>query len=177
MKTALIAFALFFAAACSTGSPTAVSNMNTETNGTAPLERTEKLEPMAAHTTENQNPPNTNGAPRTGPMSGGGVLGRPIDTAAFDEKINKAQKDQKAKPADAKVASSLAEAYFERAFALTEAQQYAAALGDYRRALKLDPNHAESKKWIDQIVGIYEMMKKPAPAEGEEPEPLPFKKG
>jgi hypothetical protein len=42
--------------------------------------------------------------------------------------------------------------------------------------LKYDPNDEDSKKWIDQIVGIYSMLKKQAPAEGQEPAPLPFKK-
>ena len=48
---------------------------------------------------------------------------------------------------------------------------------------KIDGNNAtlevqdeESKKWVDQILGIYQMLKKEAPKEGEEPPPLPFKK-
>ena len=51
-----------------------------------------------------------------------------------------------------------------------------AALGDYRKALKHVPDHDESKKWIDQITGIYKMLNKEAPKEGEEPAPLPFQK-
>jgi tetratricopeptide (TPR) repeat protein len=104
------------------------------------------------------------------PARGGGD---PIDTAEFDAAIAKAQKagsDETAK-------KNLADAYFARGFALTEARQYGAALGDYRRAIKLDPDHEESKKWIDQIEGIYTMMKREAPKEGAEPPPLPFKKG
>ena len=81
----------------------------------------------------------------------------------------------KAKSDDASK-KALAQAYFERGVVLTEARQYASALGDYRRVLKLDPDHAESKKWIEQIVSIYSMHKKDAPKEGEEPPPLPFKK-
>ena len=60
--------------------------------------------------------------------------------------------------------------------AVRRARQYAAALGDYRRALKNDPDHEDAKKLIDQIVGIYAMLKKEYPKEGEEPAALPFKK-
>ena len=79
------------------------------------------------------------------------------------------------KPADAAAKKVVAEAYFERGVALTEARQYASALGDYRRVLKLEPDHADAKKWIDQIIGIYGMLKKEYPKEGEEPPPLPWK--
>src|SRR5690606_38983928 len=109
-------------------------------------------------------------------MSSGSPGGDPIDTSEFDAKITAAEKAHKAKPDDKAAAAALADAYFERGFALTEARQYASALGDYRSSLKLVPTHAESKKWHDQIVSIYEMMKKEVPKEGEEPKPLPFKK-
>ena len=106
------------------------------------------------------------------PARGGGD---PIDTSVYDAAVAAAQKKLKENGGD-EAKENLAEAYFERGFALTEARQYAAALGDYRRALKYDPDHEESKKWIDQIVGIYSMMKREAPKEGAEPPPLPFKK-
>ena len=107
------------------------------------------------------------------PGAGGGD---PIDTSKFDADITSAEKELKANPSDESAKSALADAYFARGFALTEARQYASALGDYRRAVKLVPGHEESKKWIDQIVGIYSMLKKEAPKEGSEPPPLPFKK-
>lgn len=124
-----------------------------------------------AHTTENETPKPANS--NSGKWSSSGD---PIDTTKFDEKIASAEKDFKAKPGDGDAKKALAEAYFERGVALTEARQYASALGDYRRALKYEPDHAESKKWIDQIVSIYQMLKKEAPKEGQEPSPLPFKK-
>ena len=89
--------------------------------------------------------------------------------------IAEAEKAFKAKPNDAAAKTALADAYFDRGFALTEARQYAAALGDYRKALKIVPDHEESQKWLDQIVSIYKMLKKEAPKEGEEPPPLPWK--
>ena len=123
-----------------------------------------------AHTTEGQPPRSSNAAPKSAAM------GDPIDTAKFDGVIAEAEKAYKAKPNDEAAKNSLADAYFDRGFALTEARQYAAALGDYRKALKLVPNHEESKKWLDQIVSIYQTLGRPAPKEGEEPAPLPFKK-
>jgi hypothetical protein len=59
--------------------------------------------------------------------------------------------------------------------ALTDARQYASALGDYRRVLKYDPNNSEAKNWIEQIIGIYDSLGRESPKEGDEPPPLPFK--
>lgn len=101
--------------------------------------------------------------------------GDPIDTKAFDAEIAKAEKELKSKPNDEAAKKALAEAYYKRGSALTEARQYASALGDYRRALKLDPTNEGSKKWIGQIIGIYDSLNKDYPKEGEEPPPLPFK--
>jgi tetratricopeptide (TPR) repeat protein len=86
----------------------------------------------------------------------------------MDAEIEKADKsgDKKA----------LSQAYLKRADALTQARQYAAALGDYRKALKADPSNADAKNWIDQITMVYQSMNREAPKEGEEPGPLPFKK-
>ena len=102
--------------------------------------------------------------------------GSPIDTSALDAAIAKAETAYKGKPGDQTKALALSEAYVKRATALTEARQYASALGDYRRALKLDPNNSEAKKWVDEIIAIYDMLNKSYPAEGQEPPPLPFNK-
>ena len=131
------------------------------------------MQNVTAHTTENQTPVPAQQGPSSGKWS---QSGDPLDTTVYDTAIASADRELKSKPSDEAAKKALVEAYFARGFALTEARQYASALGDYRRALKLDPNHAESKKWLDQIVGIYSMLKKEAPKEGEEPPPLPFKK-
>ena len=102
--------------------------------------------------------------------------GEPIDTAEFDAEIAKTEKDFKAKPKDAQAKKFVAEAYLKRATALTEARQYASAIGDYRRVLKYDADNADAKKWIDEIVKIYAMINREHPKEGEEPPALPFKK-
>ena len=144
----------------------------TNANSSLPASN-DRTQSVLAHSGENQ---------PTRPMgenSSGGKrpqTGDPIDTKVYDGAISAAEKNVKAKPADEGAKKAAAQAYFERGVALTEARQYATALGDYRRALKYDPDHEESKKWIDQIVGIYSMLKKDPPKEGEEPPPLPLQK-
>ena len=143
-------------------------------NSNQPTVRGERPETVTAHTTENQ-PPKLSNSNGSAPYKSA-AMGDPIDTAKFDGTIVAAERALKSQPTDESAKKTLADAYFDRGFALTNARQYASALGDYRRALKIDPNHEESTKWIDQIVGIYKMLKKDPPKEGEEPPPLPFKK-
>lgn len=128
---------------------------------------------VAAHTTEKSLP---SPVPKSETKTKWTQSGNPIDTSAFDAEIEKAEKNLKSKPKDESAKKNLAEAYNKRGLALTEARQYASALGDYRKALKLEPNNAEAKKWIEQIVGIYESINRDYPKEGEEPPPLSFKK-
>lgn len=100
--------------------------------------------------------------------------GTPIDTKKFDEAIKAADASFKKAPKNADAKKALAKAYFDRGMALTDARQYPSALGDYRKALKVDPEMEEAKQWVDQIIGIYASMNREAPKEGEEPPPLPF---
>lgn len=100
--------------------------------------------------------------------------GTPIDTAKFDAAIKAADAALKKSPKSAEAKKALAKAYFDRGMALTDARQYPSALGDYRRALEADPEMAEAKEWVDQIIGIYAGMNREAPKPGEEPPPLPF---
>lgn len=118
---------------------------------------------------------NSNSAQPKAPMMTGNAT--PIDTAEYDAEVAKTEKEFKAKSKDEKAKIALADAYAKRAFALTEAAQYRAALGDFRRALKLDPANAEAKAMHDQIISIFQSMRREVPAEGSEPPPLPFKKG
>jgi tetratricopeptide (TPR) repeat protein len=115
---------------------------------------------VIAHTTENQPPKNN--ANKSKPPGG-----EAIDTKELDAAVAKAEKQAGDKGA-------LAKAYFDRGVALTEAKQYAAALGDYRRAVKANPSDAASQQWIDTITNIFRAMGRPVPAEGAEPAPLPF---
>lgn len=167
MKKLLLLTSTFVLLACNRAAPTVV-NSNQSSNSAA---RSEQPQTMIAHSSEDQSPKPVN--------SNGGKWsqsGDPIDTARLDAAIAAAESNLKSRSSDDEAKKGLAEAYFERGFALTQARQYASALGDYRRALKYDPNHEESKKWIGQIISIYSMLKKDAPKEGEEPPPLPFKK-
>jgi len=102
--------------------------------------------------------------------------GDPIDVSKYNAAIEKAEAALKAKPEDAAAKKSVAEAFYDRGFALTQARQYAAAIGDYRKALKHVPDHQDSKKWVSQITMIYKSLNREIPAEGEEPEPLEFEK-
>lgn len=180
-KYILIGFISIVAAACG-GSGTDISRAPASNANSAsePL-RSEKLQSTTVHTTENQPSSQTAdsvSAADADAAKGGKwtASGNPIDTSELDRAIADAERNLKANANDADAKKALAEAYFNRGFALTEARQYAAALGDYRKALKLDPTHQESKKWEQQIIGIYGMMKKEYPKPGEEPAPLPFKK-
>jgi tetratricopeptide (TPR) repeat protein len=156
-----------FIAACS-NAPQPIANAN---SAAAP-QRSDRLETVTAHTTENQ-------SPLTSEQPAGGKTrwtqsGEPIDTSKFDADIAKANKTLRSKPDDDASKKALAEAYFKRGVALTDARQYASALGDYRRALTYDPDNAQAKEWIEQIISIYDGLDREYPPEGQEPPPLPF---
>lgn len=169
MKTYLFLLGAVLLAGCNSGPKVVEQRQNT--NAANAPQRAEKLQTTTAHTTENRPAPGAN-APTGGKWS---ASGDPIDTSKFDAKIAEAEKAVKAKPADEAAKKALAEAYYERGFALTEARQYASALGDYRRTLKYDPTNADAKHWVEQIINIYGSLNKAYPQEGEEPPPLPFK--
>lgn len=101
---------------------------------------------------------------------------KPIDVAEMTAEIEKAEKARRQKPNDEDAKNALAKAYFVRAFALTEAAQYRAALGDFRKGLKLAPNDDDARNMHDEILRIFDSIKREPPKEGEEPKPLPFEK-
>lgn len=131
---------------------------------------------VSSHSSDNQTKPSGSVVPKSEKKTKWTQSGTPIDTSEFDAAVVKAEKDLKSKPTDEAAKKSLAEAYVARGLALSKAQQYASALGDFRRAQKTDAGNEDAKKWIDQIVGIYESINREHPKEGEEPPPLPFKK-
>ena len=163
MKPIIFCLSICFAFGCSNAAkPIAQSNNSA-------VATPEKAQTAIAHSSENQTPNPVTPAP--GEKSKWTASGDPIDTTKFDSAIMAAEKGAGGKPTKA-----LGDAYYKRAVALTEARQYASALGDYRRALKNDPANAEAKDWIDKIIMIYDGLNKTSPKEGEEPRPLPFKK-
>lgn len=175
MKTLIIFAAAALAVGCAnTAKP--VSQSNTPV---ANAQTPDRAETAIAHSSEKKMSPtggmdsNVNAA---APTSKWAAAGEAVDTTKLDAAIMTAEKTLSSKQNDDTAKKNLAEAFYERAVALTEARQYASALGDYRRAVKYDPSHAEAKEWIDQITMIYKSMGRPVPAEGQEPAPLPFKK-
>lgn len=162
-------------AGCGAGSPVAKKPIDQSGNGTR-----RQAETVAAHSVDKEKDAKNLPAPGKVENSKNKTKwtrsGDPIDTSKLDEAISKAQASLKKSENDPAGKAALAEAFFNRGFALTEARQYASAIGDYRRALKQVPGHAESKKWINTISGIYKSMNKEIPPEGEEPPPLEVKK-
>jgi len=125
---------------------------------------TEKIAPAQQSKTDSNAP-----AKDSSPMA------RPIDVSQMTADVEKAEKSFKQNQKDEKAKEKLSEAYFSRAFALTEAAQYRAALGDYRKVLKLNPNNADARAMHDRIISILKSFNREPPKEGEEPPPLPFK--
>ncbi len=99
-------------------------------------------------------------------------MARPVDVNQMTADIEKAEKEYKKNPA---TKDQLAKAYFVRATALTDAAQYRAALGDYRKGLKLEPNDEAAKSMHDEILRIFKSINREPPKEGTEPKPLPIK--
>ncbi|MGE3466445.1 MAG: tetratricopeptide repeat protein [Pyrinomonadaceae bacterium] len=143
-----------------------------QSNSAKPAATNERPQTAIAHSSEDQTSKPV--APAERPRWS--QSGDPVDTTKYDAAITSAEKALAGKPSDQAAKKALADAYYERGFALTEARQYASALGDYRKAIKHDPSNTEAKGWIDKIVMIYDSMSKAYPKEGEEPPPLPFKK-
>lgn len=146
------------------------------TNSNAVVQTTTNTSVVSSHSTETNSMPtaNPNSAKPPSSSGGGSPMAKAIDTSQMTAAIDKADKAYKAKPTDEKAKNDLAEAYFTRAFALTEAAQYRSALGDFRKGLKLNPNNADAKGMHDQIINIFQSIGREPPKEGDEPPPLPF---
>ncbi|MBK8150766.1 MAG: tetratricopeptide repeat protein [Acidobacteria bacterium] len=165
-KIAVITLSTILFAACG-NSPQPVANGNTANaaKDAATTSNTNSLI-VSGHRTESQPTP-----PTASSTTGGSPMQKPTDVDAQTAAIDKADKALKAKPTDDAAKKELAKAYFDRAFILTNAAQYSAALGDFRKGLKLDPSDTKAKEMHDQIVEIYGMVGKPVPKEGEEMAP------
>jgi len=95
-----------------------------------------------------------------------------LATPELDTKIEKAENKAKASSASEADKLAAAAAYVERANVYRDAGQpvlYKFALGDYRRALRYQPNNEEARAKMDEIVGIYNSMGRPVPTNGNEP--------
>lgn len=168
MKLAIIFIGAIFAASCNNAALPVQSNNTSRTNSAA----SGTPQTVIAHSSENQTP--NPAAP--GEKAKWTQSGEPIDTKEFDAAVASAEKALAAKSSDDKLKKALADAYYKRGVALTDARQYASALGDYRKAFKNDPSKTEAKEWIEKIIMIYDGLNKSYPKEGEEPPALPFNK-
>jgi tetratricopeptide (TPR) repeat protein len=170
-KITVLVFSILVSAACGTPPEQAINSPAKNANNNSLTVSSRSLNNQANSTNSI-----STSAPKSGEKTKWTQSGEPIETKEFDAEIAKAEKALKAKPNDETAKKVLAESYFKRGFALTEARQYAAALGDYRKASKLDPNNEDAKTWINRIIEIYDGLNKDYPKEGEEPPALPFKK-
>ncbi len=158
-----LGFSILFLAACGNSiKPTNVSQQQNSTNSLTVTSHSSDPAPTAVSKSDTKTKWTQSGDP--------------IDTSEFDAEVKQAETNFKTKPKGEAAKKSLADAYFRRAVALTGARQYASALGDYRRTLKLDPGNKDAKDGMDQITSIYESLNRDYPKEGEEPPPLPFRK-
>ena len=181
MKTILtISFLTLFIIGCD-NAPQPLTNTNVSTaqsNTGAPMPKSDNSMVVSSHSSEAEKT-----APVTPPQSNSGSsakgsspMQKAVDVNQMTAEIESADKSYKQNPTDEKAKNKLAEAYFTRAFALTGAAQYRAALGDFRKGLKLKPDNTEAKEMHDQIIEIFQSMQREPPKEGEEPAPLPIGK-
>jgi hypothetical protein len=173
-KTIFLSLTALIAVGCG-GSASVQNTANTNSANTTTTTTTAsspKKDDLTVRSHETQKAP----AGQSNSGSGGSPMQKSVDVTAMTADIEKAEKEYKAKPADAAAKDALAAAYFKRAFALTEAAQYRAALGDFRKGLKLKPENQEAKNMHDQIISIFQSIGREPPKEGEEPPPMPVEK-
>lgn len=173
-KIIIFSCSVLFVFGC--GKTAEVSTLTT-TNANVGAARTASDSPMVSgHSIDSSAASRNSAVPKSGAKTKWTQSGSPIDASAFDREIAAAEKNLKTKPQDAAAKKGLAEAFLKRGTALTEAGQYASALGDYRSVLKYDAENAAAQTWIKKINEIYDSINREAPSPGEEPPPLPFEK-
>ncbi len=174
LSVALLALAQF--AGC--GQATSTQNSNAANSNTAST-ATSNNPPASNNTTAGDGAPvasahrsANNAAPVSGGSSPAASSDKPdIETKELDAEITRAE--EKAKPATATDADkrAAATAYVKRAnvyYAAGRPTLYKFALGDFRRALRYQPDNAEAREKIDTIVSIYESLGRPVPTNGSE---------
>lgn len=174
-KIIILSFLTVFSISCSTAKqPTANTNVSTEKS--VSTESSENSMVVSSHSSAAENSVSLHSTKLDSKTSPGenSPMARPVDVSQMTADIEKSEKTFKQNQKDEKTKNKLAEAYFVRAFALTDAAQYRAALGDFRKGLKLNPNNTDAKAMHDKIIDIFEnSLHREPPKEGEEPPPLP----
>lgn len=161
-----------FAVACGNSTQTTAVN-NQQTNVNVAIKTEDNSMTVSSHS---QNRTETVKVPAKSDPNAGSPMAKSVDVTKMTENIDKAKAAYDKNPKSDEAKNTLAKAYFERAFALTDAAQYRAALGDFRKGLKLDPNDEPAKKMQDEIIRIFESIGREPPKEGEEPPPMPISK-
>jgi hypothetical protein len=166
---ALTCGAALLASGC--GTPSATNNSNTNSAAVTTSNQSSRtsnaaLPPVSSAHGDSSGaaPPATSGAPNSSTQKPG------IDTAALDTKIERAEAKAKSGAQADKLAA--AAALVERGNLYRDAGQptlYKFALGDYRRALRYQPDNTEAREKMNEIVSIYQSMGRPVPENGNEP--------
>ena len=158
-----------FAYAC--GSPSATNNANggaqNNSNASVRTSDTGAIPPVSS-----AHGGTSSAAPPAASTTSGGASKPSIDTSALDAKIEKAEAKAKAGGATQADKLAAAAALLERANLYRDAGQpalYKFALGDYRRALRYQPDNAEAREKMNEIVSIYQSMGRPVPTNGSDP--------
>lgn len=171
MRNKILSLSLLalFVSACGNQTPTTTERAQ-QNNVNVAINKTDNSLTVSAHS---QNKTQTASVPAK--PENASPMARAVDVAKLTEDIEKAKAayDKNQKSDEAKKA--LAKAYFDRAFILTDAAQYRAAMGDFRKGLKLDPGDDKAQKMYDEIIRIFESIGREPPKEGEEPPPMPIK--
>jgi cytochrome c-type biogenesis protein CcmH/NrfG len=167
MRIALViaACCLLALAGCGGGAPATANQSETPASRTA---TTNSVTTQTASST-----PVAAASPKPATPAAGG--GEPVDTSKYDAQIKRLEEKAKKSPTDKQARVALGKAYTERGDALTGVRQYRAALGDYRRALRNDPDNEQAQQMAGTIISILKSMGRDVPPEGQEPPPLPLK--
>jgi hypothetical protein len=154
--------ALSACAACGSSEQSASNTTNSSASQTQNRAQTVTVPPVSsAHGSGAVTPAQPTGASSADKPS--------LATPELDAKIEKAEAKAKAANASGADKKAAAAALVERANVYYSAQQpalYKFALGDFRHALRYDPNNAEARAKMDQIVSIYNSMGRPVPTNG-----------
>lgn len=174
-KILSLGFFALFAVGCAnqTGqTQQTTATVNTNVSG----QRQNNSGTVSSHSFNSPDSKTAKSAPNQASSNEGSPMAKAVDVEQMTADIEKAEKSYKQNPKDEKAKEELAKAYFTRAFALTDAAQYRAALGDFRKGLKLNPNDEEAQNMHNEIIRIFASINRDPPKEGEEPPPMPIEK-
>lgn len=165
-----------FASACGNQTPTTAEKTTPPNNVNVAVKTSDNSLTVSAHSQNKTQTATVPVNPGAAKPENASPMAKTVDVTQLTAEIDKAKAayDKNQKSDEARKA--LAKAYFDRAFILTDAAQYRAAMGDFRKGLKLDPSDDKAKNMHDEIIRIFESIGREPPKEGEEPMPMPVNK-